>query len=398
MHHRHAEGRLGLRLVLAAASLLLCVLAMAFGAAAAQAAGVGCVLSKNTVEYGQSVTVSGTIDPVAADQSVMISLDGVDVASATTDAEGKYAVSFAPTKGGAVTARLADDTTSAPASLTVLPLASLKVTHVAFWSSVTLRVAISPQTYTGPIAVQIQHRGRTVAAIQCAASGATTVIRVPVVGVGHFVVKASLGAWEGLAARDLTAGYNVYAPRLVAGTRRPQVKVVLRALAALRFRVPGISTTMSVAATDAVVAFQKAYGLPRTYVWDADDWRKLETAKILRPRYKKPALHIEIDKSRQILMVVNNGAPLGILAVSTGATGNTPEGTHHIMWKAYGASTPYGPGLLYWDMQFYPGFAMHAYPYVPAYPASHGCVRQPTWVAPWTYSVSSVGETVYVYR
>ena len=97
-------------------------------------------------------------------------------------------------------------------------------------------------------------------------------------------------------------------------------------------------------------------------------------------------------------MVVRDDSPLGILAVSTGATGNTPEGTHHIQWKAYGAPTPYGPGLLYWDMQFAPGFAMHAYPFVPPYPASHGCVRQPAWVAPWTYSVSVVGETVYVYH
>jgi lipoprotein-anchoring transpeptidase ErfK/SrfK len=32
-------------------------------------------------------------------------------------------------------------------------------------------------------------------------------------------------------------------------------------------------------------------------------------------------------------------------------------------------------------MYFLRGFAIHGYPSVPAYPASHGCVRIPTWTA-----------------
>jgi lipoprotein-anchoring transpeptidase ErfK/SrfK len=48
-------------------------------------------------------------------------------------------------------------------------------------------------------------------------------------------------------------------------------------------------------------------------------------------------------------------------------------------------------------MDFYRNFAMHGYPSVPAYPASHGCVREPMWVADWTYQHSWVGETVYIY-
>ncbi|MCZ7537717.1 MAG: L,D-transpeptidase [Acidimicrobiia bacterium] len=35
---------------------------------------------------------------------------------------------------------------------------------------------------------------------------------------------------------------------------------------------------------------------------------------------------------------------------------------------------------------------------MPAYPASHGCVRIPIWTADWLYNQSPVGETVYVYR
>ena len=59
------------------------------------------------------------------------------------------------------------------------------------------------------------------------------------------------------------------------------------------------------------MAFQKAYRLPRTYVFDGDDWRKLDTAKVIAPRSKTPTTHIEVDKTRQILMVVKNGSVYG---------------------------------------------------------------------------------------
>jgi lipoprotein-anchoring transpeptidase ErfK/SrfK len=34
---------------------------------------------------------------------------------------------------------------------------------------------------------------------------------------------------------------------------------------------------------------------------------------------------------------------------------------------------------------------------VPPYPASHGCVRIPMWIAPTLYATNDYGETVYVY-
>jgi hypothetical protein len=34
---------------------------------------------------------------------------------------------------------------------------------------------------------------------------------------------------------------------------------------------------------------------------------------------------------------------------------------------------------------------------VPPYPASHGCVRVPMWIAPYLFQTNSYGETVYVY-
>ena len=130
-----------------------------------------------------------------------------------------------------------------------------------------------------------------------------------------------------------------------------------------------------------------------------ETWRKLETANVLEPRYRGPALHIEIDKTRQILMVVRGDAVRAVLPVSTGATGNTPEGRHQIRWKALSTTTWLGSGILYRTMTFYGNsFAIHGWYSVPSYPASHGCVRIPIWTADWLYNQSPVGETVYVYH
>ena len=43
-------------------------------------------------------------------------------------------------------------------------------------------------------------------------------------------------------------------------------------------------------------------------------------------------------------------------------------------------------------------YAIHGFPSVPTYPASHGCVRIPIWIADWLYQQSPVGERVYVYE
>jgi len=40
------------------------------------------------------------------------------------------------------------------------------------------------------------------------------------------------------------------------------------------------------------------------------------------------------------------------------------------------------------------GIAFHEFADVPAYPASHGCVRQATTVASWTYDFAYVGMHV----
>jgi N-acetylmuramoyl-L-alanine amidase len=139
-----------------------------------------------------------------------------------------------------------------------------------------------------------------------------------------------------------------------------------------------------------VLAFEAVTGLPRTGRVDARTWRRLVNASVPRARY--PGTHLEISKGRQVLYAVKNGQVELVIHVSTGATGNTPLGHFHIYRKIVGWDW-----VLWYPMYFLRGFAVHGYPEVPSYPASHGCVRVPMWIAPRLFQSFFVGESVYLY-
>ena len=96
-------------------------------------------------------------------------------------------------------------------------------------------------------------------------------------------------------------------------------------------------------------------------------------------------------------MMVRGGKLRGLIAVSTGATGNTPEGSFRIQQKHSYTTSGYG-GILFRTMGFYGNFALHGYVPVPPYPASHGCIREPMWVADWVYDRAPLGERLYIYH
>jgi len=359
-------------------------------------------LTPASVVYGASVTAQGAALPATAGQVVTIALDSgsgpVTVATPTTDASGNFAATFVPTAGGSVTATLADASAGTPITLAVAPHVAVAIGKTLPWARTRLAFTIAPASYAGLVTVNVYHHGRRVARVSGHAAAGKLVLTAPTNGIGAFKLHIVAAADGSLAAspalaRTLTAGWR----RLAVGSRGVYARILLRRLAALRFRTPGISSVISVEAGDSIVAFQKAYRLPRTYVFNAVDWRMLDHARLIKARHKAPSTHIEIDKTRQILMIVKGGKPYGIIAVSTGATGNTPVGRFHILRKAPSTSTWLGSAILWRTMDFYRNFAMHGYPVVPPFPASHGCVREPIWVADWTYRHSWVGETVYIY-
>ncbi len=359
---------------------------------------ITCVLSQASVVYGAPVTASGAVTPAAPGLQVSITLAGIEVATATTGADGLYAAEFTPVRGGDVAARLVPDgASSAARSLVVKP--RVTVTTGAAVPFLTLRyvLKVEPAAYAGVVTTTLAHHGAFVGTYAGRVRGGVVTFELPLRGIGLFSVTSALPGTAELGARTVDKDVRAAAKRLAVGSRGPHVRGLVAALQRLRIRVPSVGETLTSDCGDAVVAFQKAYRLPRTYVVDGDDWRRLDTAKPVRPRYAGPSDHLEVDKSRQILMMVRGGKLRALIAVSTGATGNTPEGSFRIQQKHPATTSGYG-GILFRTMGFYGNFAIHGYVPVPPYPASHGCIREPMWVADWIYDRAFVGERLYVYR
>jgi hypothetical protein len=195
---------------------------------------------------------------------------------------------------------------------------------------------------------------------------------------------------HGWAAARTTATVAIVAPELELGARGASVRALETRLAELHYAIrrDGYFGSEDL---EAVYAFQKVEGLARTGAVTAGLWARLLTAKTPRARYGGPP-HVEIDKTRQVLFVVRNGQVELVVATSTGATGNTPLGEFRVYRKVGGYDW-----VLYYPSYFLRGFAVHGYPDVPPYPASHGCARIPMWIAQTVYDQIAYGSAVYVY-
>ncbi len=182
---------------------------------------------------------------------------------------------------------------------------------------------------------------------------------------------------------------DIVMPELALGDHGLSVRLLESRLVALHYAVQrdGLFGSDDV---EAMYAFEKVEGLARTGTVDAAVWRRLEHAQVPHARYGGD--HVEIDKARQVLFVVRDGKVALTVATSTGATGNTPLGEWHVYRKVAGFDW-----VLYYPSYFLRGFAVHGYPDVPPYPASHGCARIPMWIAQTVYGDIPDGSAVYVY-
>ena len=356
-------------------------------------------LSQPEIGYLGTVNVTGTVAPAAEGLEVAVAVDGVDVATVLTDAAGAFTTGFVAERTCTVAARLTADGTTGP----LLPLAVRPTVTTSFGTAVPFLptrfvVNVAPADYDGYAVARVYHRGVLVGKVVRRVVDGKVVFRLPTPGIEWFKVECALRATEDYARKEFTRNFKVPYRTLRVGSSGLIVEGLLTRLSQLKIRVPAIDRYFGVKDKDAVMAFQKAYRLTRDYVINYADWRKLEFAKVVKPRYASPSVHIEVDKTRQILMVVKDGKVAGLIAVSTGATGNTPEGAFAIKSKIPMSVSLFGTDLMPYTMGFLGEFAIHGYWSVPPYPASHGCVREPVWVCRWVYDRSFLGERVYIYR
>ena len=116
----------------------------------------------------------------------------------------------------------------------------------------------------------------------------------------------------------------------------------------------------------------------------------------MRPVTLTPGRHIEILLDRQLALLVDGGRVVRAVHISTGAYGRTPIGSFHVFRKErLSWSVPFEVWMP-WASYFTGGIALHEYPIVPTYPASHGCVRVNRYDAPFLYEFAPQGTPVVV--
>jgi len=159
-----------------------------------------------------------------------------------------------------------------------------------------------------------------------------------------------------------------------------------------------------------VVAFHKLVGAKRSNRWSVDDWDvdpAMSHLEILA-RHSSQTNRVEVDITRQLLFVIRDGRIVAIVHVSTGNgeiywsqnNGNvkatTPRGSFTLFRHIPGWRVNYLGGL-YKPWYFTPYYAIHGSRHVPAYPASHGCVRIPTWESNHLDAYLRVGMPVHIW-
>ena len=116
---------------------------------------------------------------------------------------------------------------------------------------------------------------------------------------------------------------------LQAGDSGPYVKQVQQRLTELGYWNGGADGTYGFLTSQAVMALQKAAGLGRDGVFGPATRRALQAG--IRPQSRTGGTGVEIDKARQLLLVVRGGRVTTILNTSTGSGQTyTSRGAQHV--------------------------------------------------------------------
>lgn len=186
------------------------------------------------------------------------------------------------------------------------------------------------------------------------------------------------------------------------------VKAVQRTLTALRYYLGGIDGERDGAFRSAVMAFQKVNGLGADGAVGPKTLAALKHPVAPRLKGSGAGTRVEVDLTKQVLYLVKDGVLARVLPVSSGsgehyrtksgslATALTPVGYYTIERRIVGERIA-DLGTLYDPQYFYRGWAIHGSNSVPAYPASHGCVRVTRADATYLLDAIAVGTRVYLY-
>ncbi len=369
--------------------LVIVIGALAFTGAANAATTL--TVAPGSVGFGKQATFSGAVTPASGGVSVQIVrvASGEAVGSTTTAPDGTFHLQHAVYHGGSYQAVASTGTSSAVALQVTPRLAATVKGKRALGAKLTLHGRLRPVAAKGQLRLKIRGKTRTV---KVGAAGWFTT-SFPSDRAGRTKWTLRLVPASGYNAVKRTGSPLLNAPSLGPGSSGRAVFLLEKRLRELHYLIQRVNGYYGTDTYQAVLAFQKVRGLSRTGRVTGRLWQLLSNAGI--PKARVPSgTHIEVSKTKQVMYEVVNGRVARVVHVSTGATGNTPVGR----FSVYRLGPGYNAKGMYYSIFFLRGFAIHGYASVPAYQASHGCVRTPIWQARGFYQRwGRIGTRIYVF-
>jgi hypothetical protein len=364
--------------------------------ALAAAGAVTLSASASTIDVGESVRLSGEISPPAGGEAIdIVDVTGAVLTTTTTGAAGHFSASLSPRANVTLHAVWGSDV-SPDVSVGVRAVVTVHLGPVRLFDGAAVRGTVAPAVAGATVAVTLMRDGKPVADRTAGVGSAggfrtTFTIEQP----GTYRVRAAFADPDHLRGTAIDGPGSTPLPSLRIGSSGIFVLLLEQRLVDLQYRIVDVDRRYDFRTADAVLAFRKVQRMLRIATVDAGTWRALAHPLRPRPRSSTSGFHIEVDQSRQVLYTVLDGSVTNIMHVSTGkASTPTRDGSFSVTSKLAG----YSDHRLYYPSFFDGSRAIHGWPEVPTYPASHGCVRVPYWNAKWIYGLAAIGTRVIVYH
>jgi lipoprotein-anchoring transpeptidase ErfK/SrfK len=352
--------------------------------------------SDPSIRFGQRVVLSGSLQPASGGETVEI-LDGsaAVVATATTAPNGSFEATIRPDGTDDYVAAF-DGAQSAPVTVRVRAIVSVWMSNVRLFDTVKVRGEVEPARPGRRVEVKLVLGDRVIDTKRAAMGpGGGFTARFEVPKPGRYRARASFKTDDLRRGSDTSLSDVTPLPALNSGDGGTFVRLLESRLVELDYRLADAKDgRYDFRTADAVVAFHKVKGMARSFAVSSATWRRLAEPRTPHPRQTWRGFHVEVDQTRQVLYMVQDGDITDILHVSTGAGGATRDGTFRVHRKLAG----YSPNRLYYPSYFDGLRALHGWTEVPTYAASHGCVRIPYWNARWVYGRVELGDRVVVYH
>ncbi len=180
------------------------------------------------------------------------------------------------------------------------------------------------------------------------------------------------------------------------GAHGQSVRLLQSELNVLHYAVP-LSGVFDEGTGRALVAFRKVTGLARiTYAGRQVFERLAHGGGTFHVRYPGDGRHVEGDLTKQVLAEIEPGGRVREIYIMSSGKPSTPTviGRFRVYSKTPGVNAK---GMV--DSNYFiRGYAIHGYAEVPAYAASHGCLRVPVPNAAAIYGWVQYGTPVDVYN